>query len=756
MRNINNKMKTINKYLVFSLTIMAGLLFSACDNHQDRFDTPSWLGGSNIQFLEENENYSIFLEMLKRSGFYESVNTISYTLFVPDNAAFEKYFQENGIAGVDAMTDDEIYNLFSLHILVNPRSRNDLIYEVAFGQIENINWEYASAFFKKQTTSVPPYYKELPRYDANITDSVSIYATSTKFVPFWSREYLQYIFSPTDGSDYEFLYPGSDYDSESELSQYAMNWSNAKILPNPENPNELGRKTSSGFIYPLDQVAKPLPTIEVYLREHQDKYGLFYDLLQRFARYTNKKDIEVEVNGVPQAVPHYIKGYTNGIPSIADERGPKNAPWAIFYQKDYFTAFVPQDNILQNYIDTKLLPTFGSIDSVPEITLSYLLRAHLNNSLGLVSKMEKGIFDNFGTPITISRDEINSGYMCSNGGFYDMKKVMEPYAFTSITEKLFFDKDYSTFLSMLINNSLLTDLTTKGDEATFFASTNEELLAANIRYEPSDEKIYFKNIDDVWRPMGDANLLEFIKNHMTYQKVTDLSGEGFIRMLSGNYVHYINGRVEGPENQFLKESGETSLVKETQDGVMYHTNIPIKSRNYTLAKLLFNSLDEQYAQTLSDTTLTEFSQILVDSRLLNYRIKDFTTGELLPTLNFLNAFEAWTIFAPTNEAIREARAQGLIPTRRDSLVSWINYHCVPGRVILDDGNPDGTGTFNTYLERETIEDVTFYETLEINNATHDLQVTDNSGQVVHVDHSMADMLAQKGVVHKINTVLKAW
>lgn len=749
-------MRIINKYLVLSLAILTSAVFTACVDHQARFETPTWLGGSNIEFLEDNEEYSIFLEMLKRSGFYESVNTISYTLFVPDNTAFEKYFQANGIAGVDAMTDTEVYQLFSLHILVNPRSRNDLIYEAAFGQIEDENWEYASLFFKKQTASLEPYYKELPRYHATFTDSVSIYS-SAKYVPVWSKDYLEDIFSPVDGSDYEFLYPNSDFDAESELAEYALNISNAKVLPNPENPLEIGRKTSSGFIYPLDQVIEPLPTIEVYMKDNQDKYGLFYDLLQRYANYGNKTDIEVEVNGAIQVVPHYKKSYTNSIPSIADERGPRNSGWAEFYMKDYFSAFIPTDDVLQNYLDTKLLPVFGDIDSIPELTLSYLLRAHLLNSLGLVSKMEKGIFDNFGTPITISRDEINSGYMCSNGAFYEMNKVLAPYAFTSITEDLFFNTDYSTFLFMLVDNNLLTDLTTKGDEVTFFASTNDELLQANIRYEPSDESIYYLGVDGAWKLMKSDDLLEFIKNHFTYEKIPDLSGEGYIRMNSGNYAYYNNGKIQGPLNQFKNESGQTTLLKETEDGVMFHSNVPINSRNYTLAKLLHNDLTEEYAETLTDTTLSEFSDFLIASRLLgSYKYRDLITKEYEPTLSFLNFFEEWTIFAPTNEAMREARAQGLIPSRRDSMQAFVYYHCVPNRVIFDDGETGGTGTFDTYLEDETIGDVTFFKQLEINNAKNNLQVTDETGQVVNVEHSNANMLAKKGVVHKINRVLKAW
>ncbi|MDX2414393.1 MAG: fasciclin domain-containing protein [Bacteroidales bacterium] len=758
-------MKIINKFLVFSMAIIAVVVVTACEDHQARYEAPTWLEGSSIDILESNEDYSIYLNLLKRSDFYKSVNTISYTLFVPDNDAFQTYFDDNGISvnftdgklDTILMTDEETYQLFSLHLLVNPRARNDLIYENAFGQIEDENYEYASLFFKKQTPSLEAVYKDFPTYNETFFDSVPIYSTA-KYIPVWSKEYLEDVFSPLDGSDYEYLYSNtnSDYDSESELSYYAMNWGNAKMLPDPNVLDQLGIKTSSGFIYPLDQVVEPLPTIEKFLLQNLDKYGVFYDLLQRFANYGNAQNVEVEIDGELIVQEQYKKLYTNSIASIADERGPKNAPWGVFYMKDYFTAFIPTDDVLNNYLENTLLSTFENIDSVPELTLSYFIRAHFINTLGLVSKMEKGIFDNFGTPIVINRDEINSATMCSNGGFYEMNKVMEPYAFTAITEDLFFDQDYSVFLYMLVENNLLTDLISKGDEVTLFASTNDELLAANIRYDPADGNIYYYGIDEVWRIIKSDHYLEFLQNHIAYSKTPDLSGEGFIKMSSGNVVHYNNGIIEGPLNQFLGTTGQATELKETDAGIMYHTDIPITSRNYSVAKLLHNDVDPEYEQTLTDTTLTEFSDLLADNRLLNYRIKDLSTGEYKPLISFLGNADEWTVIAPTNEAIREARAEGYIPSDRDSLSRWLQYHFIPANQIFDDGNPDGTGTFKTFMTDEIIGDVTIYETIEINNATNNLQLTDKTGQVVNVEHSMANMLAQKGVVHKINKVLKSW
>jgi len=752
-------MKAINKYQIFSFVVLVGLLFSACEDQKARFDPPTWLGGSNIEVLEENEDYSIFLELMKRSGFYDAVSTINYTLFVPNDSAFEAYFAENGIADTSAMTDEQAYQLISLHVLVNPRSRYDLIYELLFGddasERETEISEYTSLAFKKKTQSVDPTYKDILRYDTTETfvDSVVVY-TGVKYIPIWSKEYLEDIFVPASGSDYEFLY-GTNYDSESALSNLATNVSNAQLLPNPDNSDLLGINTSTGFIYPISEVIKPLPTIEKYLLANQDKYGLYYDLLQRFASFGGKQFVDVEVDGATVSQTQYKKSYTNSIPNVALERGPRN-DYGNFDMIYMYTAFIPQDAILQEYLDTKLLPVYGTIDNIPAMTLSYLLRSHLNNNMILLSQMEDGFFDNFGSLSVLTESEVNSAVMCSNGPLYDISRVMVPNAFTAITEELFFNDEYSTFLFMLDQMGLISSLSTDGDKATFFASTNDELYDAGIRYNEEDEWIEYYGFNNQWNYMSTTDFTEFVGNHITFEKYDDLSGEGFLKMNSGNYLYYNNGVLQGPENQFLDEYCTTDVVKETDDGVMYHTNVPIKSRNYTIAKLLHNDTLALYEETLTDTTLTEFSTLLADNRLLNYRSMDAVTKELTPTMNFLSASDTWTVFAPTNEAIREARAAGLIPSSRDSLQKWIYYHFVPDRIVFDDGDADGTGTFATYLEGETIGDYTAYETLTFNNALNNLQITDKTGQVVTVDHSDANMLAQKGVVHKVNKVLRAW
>nr|HPR33834.1 fasciclin domain-containing protein [Prolixibacteraceae bacterium] len=115
---MNNLIKIFaRKILVFFLLF----LFFSCVDNKGRFEDPSWLGGSSIETLEDNGNYTIFLELMDKAGYTEPITKQLFTLFVPNDEAFQKYFAERGISGVSALSEDEALQLFTLHVLRNPR-----------------------------------------------------------------------------------------------------------------------------------------------------------------------------------------------------------------------------------------------------------------------------------------------------------------------------------------------------------------------------------------------------------------------------------------------------------------------------------------------------------------------------------------------------------------------------------------------------------------------------------------------------------
>jgi hypothetical protein len=155
------------------------------------------------------------------------------------------------------------------------------------------------------------------------------------------------------------MFPGSTWKKGYTPNLKAMNWHNAQVIPNPEIPDEVEVRTASGFVYFLDRVVAPMPSIEEYMRANLNKYGLYYDILQRFAEYGNQKTDE-------QNRILYRKSYTSPLFDLAHERGPSAGNEGVIPPQNMWSAFLPTNDVLQNYLNNTVLKYYPNLDSVPE------------------------------------------------------------------------------------------------------------------------------------------------------------------------------------------------------------------------------------------------------------------------------------------------------------------------------------------------------------------------------------------------------
>lgn len=738
---------SINKILIaiFALGILG---LTGCEDHQDRYKIPPWLGGSSIETLQEQGNYTIFLKLMEKANYTEPITKQLFTLFVPDDDAFNAYFKSIGKNSVDDLSKDEAVNLFTLHVLRNPRSRFLLIYEYAWSEFQGPdqghNGEYMSLYQRKETPSTSIPYSETIRYVPGREGEQVLMYTGTKYVPLFTDEWFDDYGGTEDGSDYLFMYPDSKWRENYDSGLKGTNWHNAMVLPhnNAAGEEELEVRTSSGFIYYIDRVVGYMPSIEEYMIQHQDKFGLYYDLLQRFATYGNTRVDE-------QNRVLYQKGY-DLVFNLALERGPSTDP--AVPPQNMWTAFLPDNQTLQKYLDDTVLKYYASIDSIPRVTLYYILQTQLSARLALLSKMENNYFNAFGDPTVIPESDVNPEFMCSNGVIYESKKVLEPNVFTCVPGLLFIDKDYSTLLYALNEADMLSTLANPDADVTLFATTNDKLEEYGIRYNETNAVVEFRSpADGKWNTMNSVDLVTFAQDQIFKGRLSDFSGEAFVPTASGNYIYYNNSQIQGPENQ---SSGNIANVNEImpndRNGFLVKVDKPIESR-FVIGQML-----------TTDPNVSEFKNMLVSARLLDTRYRDPITKELIPNLKFFAASKLWTAFIPTNEAMQKAYDEGIIPSKyptnseaKDSVNNWLMYHFIKDNVIFDNGEKSGSYDSNhsyTDVDGKT----TVYSQLVINNDPKNLSVTDVTGQEVLLDHAKADILIRKGVVHKIDSVFKLY
>ncbi|MGC9341399.1 MAG: fasciclin domain-containing protein, partial [Bacteroidales bacterium] len=523
-----------------------------------------------------------------------------------------------------------------------------------------------------------------------------------------------------------------------------LNWHNAMVIPNPEIPDELEVRTASGFIYFLDRVVPPMPSIEEYMRSNQDKFGLYYDILQRFAVYGNQRIDE-------QRRVLYRKSY-DLVFDLAEERGPSTN--TAVPPQNMWTAFLPSDQVLQNYLDNTILNYYNTIDDVPKVTLFYILQSQLSGALVLMSKLENGYFNAFGDPTEINESDIESAHMCSNGIIYETNRILEPNVFKCVPGLLFFDQEYSTLLYILNQANMLTSISNPDADVTVFATTNEKLEEYGIRYNETNQIVEARGpLDGTWKPMTTNNLTIFAQDQIYKGRISDFSGsEKYVELNSGTYIKYGNNSIVGPENIITNTpSSVQELIENELNGFLVKVDNPIMS-DLVMGKIL-TTTEPTEPRNFADPELSEFAQLLIDARMLDPRYKNPLTKENIPNLKLLGSADYWTGFLPTNTAIAEARAQGLIPEDADSLLNFLNYHFVREDVIFDNGEKSGNFKTNmTYTD--TLDNTIKYTTIKIMNSPGNLTIEDAAGRIINVDPSDANILVRKGVAHKINSVLK--
>lgn len=706
---------------ILLLTASMFVLVNCQDDHFDRYDDPPWLDGTIMEALQKSGDYTILIELIKKAGYEEPILNGLFTVFAANDSAYQAYFDSKGITSVDDLTEEQAYNLFTLNVMNTPRARQQLIFDYSYwhGGWQTPGSELGALLWRQNTVSKSnDYYEEVKYYSPLKGETLKILGQSKK-VPLLSTEFFTDYNGATDGSDYNFFFPKTEWTG--------LQWYNASIKEYA--------KCSNGYVYFLDKAVPEIPSIEEYLKNNQDKFGVYYDLIQRFAGYViSAYDDDANKTGL------YTK-YYNNISNIANEIGPASAPYD---RRDCYSILVPKDAVFQEYINNTFISKFGTLDSVPEITLVFLAQSCLKSTFDIASKMQRSFVNSYGDnlPLDIYAD-IDEAILLSNGPLYVLNKYYPPRAFTSTISPVYFDNKYATYLYGIDAARMVASLTSPDLEVTIFGPTSEGLLEGGIRYYKAG-KILQKQLEDgTWRTITFEEAKAFVSDQVITNNVignqTDFSGEGFVRMASGNYIYYKNNTVQGGGNQ---ELGNSAKIVDSQKGD--------NGMFYALDKAILAPKNDPVKYISKDPDLSEFYNLLFLAGLADTTIDSETNIEY-PQMNFLLEFEDYTVFAPTNDAIITARNNGQIPENTDSLKQFIRYHFVINDVIFNDGKLNGT--FLSARVDSVVNTDTYYATIQVVNAKNNLNLTDKSGNQINIKNSTANNLVKFGVVHKIDEVL---
>jgi len=704
-------MKGIIKNTFLAIILMS--IYNSCEIDKEPYKTPEWLGGSIFETLEKNGNYTILIRLAEIAEYRDIIESDVYTFFAANDDAFKEFLAGRGVDSVGQLSKRECKSLMALLSLRKGRSRDQLIYQYINDRWQDSTSEYLSRFFRWDLPAKYYIQKEVVKYNPDYQGLELAIVNNHKWMPCISEDLFGDIGGKTDGSDYLYFFPNSTWTG--------LQWFNAAVT-GPE------AKCSNGFIFYIDQVVPIPPSIDEYLRNNQDKYGVFYDLMQRFATYTPTTELGIDYD-------IYTKAYAD-VRDIAFENGPQRLGYEA---TNFYTAYIPTDDVMQEYLDNAFLTgKFASIDSVPRETIIYLLNGHIAGNWVFPSQIRNEFLNPYGETIDFDLDkDVTDATMCSNGALYEINRVLEPLAFKTAPGPLFTDNKYSTFLRALNVVGVIPTLSYPDVPVTVFAADNDRLLAYGIRYNTLKEIFEQQNIFGIWVDMEEEDLIDFVYDQIIYKGIDDFSGEGIIYTANGTGVYVNNNTFMAGGN---REAGEQINVVEATNsninGVLYLLDNPIKPAKEDFARYIYGN--DNYSGFYS----------LLDKAGLVDSVPDEDDPDLYyKNLKFLLTYKNWTGFLPDNDAIANAESNNLIPEDSVELGNFLKYHFVANELISD------FNTVSNDYKTAFVDSAGIPLELKIQSEPKQMIVTDGSGEEVLIDHTTANVFVRDGIAHSIKTVL---
>jgi len=523
------------------------------------------------------------------------------------------------------------------------------------------------------------------------------------------------------------------------------------------------------------------------------EYGTNVDSVFMKKFYSERSTDGKPCNRLPndlQAAPALLKFDPGWNAFFSDD--PNAISQTVAVQQNMGVMLVPSDEALEKYWNEGtgkvLKDNYGTWDNVPDKVLSKLINNNMLNSWinSVPSKMAE-ITNSTQDPMGIEPQHVDSVWLGCNGAIYLTNRVFSPTEYVSVSFPALVNESMSIFNWAIEQGQYGSYLNSLDSYYSLFIPTNMAMLeyVDPVSFAETETKLYRFHFredaesedDKVWasiyrydlenRQVGDSigesrgwdnlgrRLTDILDNHIVVGNIE--SGKEYYRTKNGGVVRVYSegGKITGVQSTLQIDQDKIVPVARIYDQSA-ETNGQGNGKTYIIDEEPLLTTRNSVCDILEqreDCSL--FYELLHGSELFEMtRGKDgWKTGSKTGNISSFNNYH-YTVYIPTNETLKPYLDKGQIHTwteisdmleqtiidaeeaqkMKDELNAFLRYHFQDNSLYLgmDYQNEGGSDTFTRKYETSVMNSKNKFHTVEVEMKPGSLQVTDEMGNVRHV------------------------
>ena len=723
------------KFLLFLAFLM---LLVSCEKEFDKYYKVEESGGTIVEILKANEDFSMFVEALENTGVREGENLTSFssilgssglfTVLAVNNTDFTDFLSSKfGVASISSIPSERIKELddvMATHIMDWSYSANNLTHGYS-SEEEPFN----PLMIKKTSRYREPIREDtIQAYviDGGLVEDTFKIVSEPKMLTFYSQDYMNEA-EVTDG-DFGLFYPGVN-----------VNFSEGEILVSGAKIIQTDIPALNGWIHQVDNAIEPQPNHREII-ESDENYSLFYKMAHPFAfgdynDYYTDQFSSAEGDAFLELLysMDWFNLDTEFVGSTGDYPNTNTKRKAI--QETSVTAFIPNNTTLSAFLDNQFglyYPIPVDVSVVDELAIKKLVKSCIfqEETVWPSQMMSGSVKSRYSLPFEYMAGQIQEYKAASNGLFYGIQDFNTPDEFRCLTRLPMVNPEYSMFLHAMDRIDYFALLISDPNvvEYTVFLVKNEVFEAAGYTF--VDDEFYYD--DEVVR---NSELEDILSQHVIDEKLDiNWSDKKYYKTVSGNYVAVNSDGIVGAGNE--DEFAVLGEDSEEYNGIAYDVSSFILPTETYVGEII-----------ASNATFSEFRSLMEEAEILQNGRVVILQGQIS------------TCFLPSNSAIIAAKDAGLIPVvnpeneeaTKAELANWLAKYFISEPVFSDGGNQGRFATLRYNPDLSTPYS-RIYESVDVSVSGHIITVADDKSNSISSEADQGDIMARNGIIHLVNEI----